>query len=41
MCVVEKSSAGWRCGRLGEVHDLHGVGVDGDGARHGGGRAVL
>ena len=28
-------------GRLGEVHDLLGDGVHGDGARHGAGRAVL
>lgn len=26
---------------LGEVHDLHAVSVDGDGARHGGRGAVL
>ncbi len=26
---------------LSEIHDLHGVGVDGDGASHGGGRPVL
>lgn len=32
---------GWTSGGLGEVHDLLGDGVHGDGARHGDGRAVL